>query len=147
LFSSKYDVYNHVNFSQLPEIYHRYNFGFYGTKLADPMAEQLNSYLQRRAASGGRVKPLVIAVVTDGKPQDEHNLAETIVMATQQLRSPNEIRIVFLQVGTGGESQRKLAKLDYGLQSMGAKYDIVSVVPFRDVTRLGLARALVLAIQ
>ncbi len=145
LFSSHYDSYSNVNLAQLPSIYQRYSTGFYGTKLANPIGEQLALYFQRRASS--HAKPLVIAVVTDGKPQDEHNLADVIVDATQQMRNPNEVHIVILQVGTDGEGQRKLAKLDYGLMSRGAKYDIVSVVPFATVTKMGLTRALIYAIE
>lgn len=144
LFSSKYDVYRNVRMEQLPSIFDR-NHIWIGTKLAQPMAEQLNDYFRRRAQ--GRARPLLIVVVTDGKPKDEGDLAEVIIDATQHLQNPREVHITFLQVGTDDESQRKLWMLDNELVHRGAKFDIVSVMPFGQVTQLGLTRSMLRALQ
>lgn len=145
MFSSQFDVYRSVRMEMLPTVFSR-NHIWIGTKLAEPMAEQLGEYFQKRGMQK-QTKPLVIAVITDGKPQDENNLKDVIINATHQMRYPSEVQIVFLQVGTDDESYKKLSKLDNRLVSSGAKYDIVSVMPFNEVTHLGLARALVRAVQ
>ncbi len=44
-------------------------------------------------------KPLAIAIVSDGDPNDEDKVAEVIKEATWQMRSPDQISITFLQVG------------------------------------------------
>ena len=145
MFSSQYDVYRSVRMEMLPTVFSR-NHIWIGTKLAEPMAQQLGEYFQKRGMQR-QAKPLVVAVITDGKPQDESNLKDVIINATHQMRYPTEVQIVFLQVGTDDESYKKLSKLDNRLVSNGAKYDIVGVMPFNEVTRLGLARALVKAVQ
>lgn len=144
LFSSKYDVYRNVSMAQLPSIFNRDGI-WIGTKLAPPMAQTLDEFFQRRTT--GKARPLIIAVITDGKPNDDHNLADLICNATRHMQAPGEIHITFLQVGTDGESYRKLNRLDNGLVYQGARYDIVSVMPFSQVTQMGLTRALVSAVQ
>lgn len=145
MFSSQFDVYRNVRMDMLPTVFER-NHIFIGTRLASPVADQVNEYFQRRP-SNKPARPLVIAIVTDGKPQDEHDLADVIINTTHQMRNPNEVRIVFLQVGTDEESYKKLSKLDNRLMSHGARYDIVSVMQFQELTRLGLTRALIRVAQ
>jgi hypothetical protein len=144
LFSSKYDVYRNVTMEQMPSIFDR-NHIWIGTLLAPPMEEQLNEYFMRKARGGA--KPLLIAIVTDGKPKDEGLLADVIINATRRMQNPSELHITFLLVGTDDECQRKMRRLDNDLVSMGARFDIVSVMPFNQVTQLGLTRSLVTAIQ
>lgn len=146
VFSSQYDVYNNVRLQQLPQIIANSRNGiFIGTKLAAPMHDQLSQYFQRRAT--GRARPLIIAVITDGKPQDEHNLRDVIIQATQQMRHPNEIKIKFLQIGNDEEGTKKLNKLDMKLVHKGARFDIVNVESFGELANEGLPRALLRAIR
>lgn len=145
LFSSQYDVYRNVRLQHVPDIYATRSGIFVGTKLARPLAQQLDEYFQRRAS--GRARPLIVAVVTDGKPQDDEDLRDVIIDATHRMRNEKDVQIIFLQVGTDDEGQRKLRKLDYKLIKKGARYDIVSVMPFEMVTNLGLPRALITAVQ
>ncbi|MBY0357887.1 MAG: hypothetical protein K2W82_07785 [Candidatus Obscuribacterales bacterium] len=145
LFSSKYDVYHNVRLPQVPSIYQSRHGLYVGTKLAEPMSEQLNDYFRRRAS--GRAKPLIIAVVTDGKPQDDEDLCDLIIDATHHMRNRDDISITFLQVGTDDEGRKKLRKFDYKLVKKGARFDIVNVMPFETVTQMGLTRALVTAVQ
>lgn len=146
VFSSQYDVYNNVRLQQLPQIIAGARNGiFIGTKLAPPMHDQLSQYFQRRAT--GRARPLIIAVITDGKPQDEHDLRDVIIQATQQMRNPNEIKIKFLQIGNDDEGTKKLHKLDMKLVNKGARFDIVHVESFGELANEGLPRALLRAIR
>lgn len=144
LFSGKYNVFPNVTMSQLPYIYNRQGI-YVGTKLANPLAEQISQYFQRRAS--GRARPLAIAVVTDGKPQDDEDLRDLIIQTTHQMRDPKEISITFLQVGNSEEGQKKLYKLDQRLVQRGAKYDIINVKPFYELVQTGLPKALVNSIQ
>jgi len=144
LFSSKYDVHHHVMLEQIPYIYNRSGI-FIGTKLADPLQEQISMYFRRRAM--GEKRPLLVAIITDGKPQDDENLRDLLIQTTYQMRDPNEVKIVFLQVGTSDDGTEKLVKLDQKLQRKGAKFDIVSVKPFYQLLQGGLTRTLVDTIQ
>jgi Mg-chelatase subunit ChlD len=139
LFSSKYDVFHRVAFNQLPAIYNRTGI-YIGTKLAEPMAEQISMYFRRRQM--GEKRSLLVAVITDGKPQDDENLRDLLIQTTYQMRDPEEVKVVFLQVGTSDEGSEKLFKLDRKLQAKGAKYDIVTVKPFYEIANVGLTRAL-----
>jgi hypothetical protein len=140
LFSGKYDVYHRVMLNQLPYIYNRSGI-YIGTKLADPMGEQISMYFKRRQM--GEKRPLLVAVITDGKPQDDEDLRDLLIQTTYQMRDPREVKIVFLQVGTSDDGSQKLFKLDRKLQSKGARFDIVSVKPFYEISNVGLTRALV----
>ncbi|MBX9568900.1 MAG: hypothetical protein K2X77_08390 [Candidatus Obscuribacterales bacterium] len=144
LFSNEYDVFRGVRLPQIPEIYDRSGI-YIGTRLAQPLQEQLSQYFQRRAS--GNAKPLMIAVVTDGKPQDDEDLCDVIINATHHIANPNDLHITFLQIGTDDEGQKKLNKLDYKLVRKGARFDIVSVMPYNMVTQLGLARSIVQAME
>ena len=146
VFSSQYDVYQNVRLQQMPSIIANARNGlFIGTKLAPPMRDQLTQYFQRRAT--GKARPLIIAVITDGKPQDEHDLRDVIIQATQMMKNPNEIKIKFLQIGNDEEGEKKLNKLDTRLVSKGARFDIVGVEPFNVLAQEGLPRALLRAIK
>lgn len=140
MFSSKYDIYHNVSLRQIPQIYNR-NGIFIGTRIADPLAMVFSQYFRRKAS--GDAKPLLVAIITDGKPQDDENLRDLLISTTQYMKDPREIQVRFLQVGTDDEGEHKLYKLDNRLMNKGAKYDIVSVMPFRELAQLGLARALV----
>lgn len=144
LFSSQYDVYHNVLLSQMPGIFASHRT-YVGTRLAEPMAEQLAEYFWRRAR--GNARPLAISVITDGNPQDEHNLRDVIIEATYRMRDPGEISIVFLQIGTDDDGRKKLRMFDRKLVRKGARYDIVRVIPFYEVSNLGLTRALVNSIK
>lgn len=140
MFSNEFDVYHNISLQQIPHIYNR-NGIFIGTKLARPLEEQLQAYFRQHLL--GRKRPLLVAVITDGKPQDMENLVEVIVNATRQMTDPKQVHITFLQVGCDRKGVRYLAELDSGLVAQGARYDIVDVVPFSKLSQIGLARTLV----
>lgn len=144
LFSSQYDVFPRVSLMQLPRIYDRSGI-FIGTRLATPLGEQISQFFARRAM--GSKRPLLIAVITDGKPQDDENLRDLLIQTTYQMRDPAEIRIVFLQIGNDDDGSKKLYKLDRKLMRKGARHDIVTVKPFPEVLNLGLSRALVATLE
>lgn len=144
MFSNEFDVYHNISLQQIPQIYNR-NGIFIGTKLARPLEEQLQGHF--RMSLLGRKRPLLVAVITDGKPQDMEELVEVIVNATRQMKNPRDVHITFLQVGCDRKGIRKLAELDSGLVPQGAKYDIVDVVPFAHLSQAGLARTLVETIR
>ena len=95
----------------------------------------------------GHVKPLAIAIVTDGMPTNPMSLKRLIIETTHNMLNPHEIRITFLQIGTEREGFEQLNELDNYLVSEGARFDIVATKPFPEVVRAGLARSLVDAIE
>lgn len=144
LFSSRPRLYNNVTAAQLGEIFAANHPGG-GTDTTAALRCVLDDYFMRREAAG-QVKPLAIAVITDGMPNNPHSLKECIIKATTHLRRQDELAITFLQVGTEREGIALVSDLD-NLVGQGAKYDIVDTKTFPNLLRTGLARALVDAVM
>ncbi len=140
IFSSKYDLFNNVTMAQIPSIYARQGL-FIGTKMVPPLEEQLELYFGRR--SRGQARPLLVAVISDGHAADDKKLCRLLVDTTHRLRDPDEVSIVFLQIGYDDDGDKLLETLDNKLMKRGARFDIVSVTRYFEVIRVGLARALV----
>ncbi|MCC7529172.1 MAG: hypothetical protein IT342_11645 [Candidatus Melainabacteria bacterium] len=143
-FSSSDSVYHNVRSDMIPNLFAR-NSPYGGTNLVGALKHQLDDYF--RAQSTGNTEPLVLAVVTDGDPDSPRALKELIVEATHRMTSPDQISITFLQVGSDSKGGNLLDQLDHGLTMNGAGYDIVRVIPFRQVLSRGLAKSLVMAVQ
>jgi Mg-chelatase subunit ChlD len=141
LFDGRYSIYPHVNAKQLKKIFSDNNPGG-STKLEGPLSATFSDYFQRMQ-SGGKTKPLVVGIITDGCPTHPEEVRETIASATHRMKNPDEITIVFFMVG---EHDRKgeefVYRASHDLQDDGARFNIVKSVSFIDLERSGLARAL-----
>jgi hypothetical protein len=146
LFSSHVRVFKNVDLRQIPQIF-AMNHPWGSTQTADALAVPIRDYFARKAASGGHVKPLAIAVITDGMPTNPQALRELIIETTRRMQNPHEISITFLQIGTEREGVHELQELDNYLVNEGARYDIVTTKLFPQVVQAGLARSLVDAIS
>jgi hypothetical protein len=142
LFSGHYKIFPHVDLQQVPAIFSMNRPGG-TTETAKAVASQVDDYFMRRDSSGGRVRPLAIAVITDGMPTNPGALRKLLIQTTMRMRNPHEISITFLQIGTERRGFELLEELDRGLVSEGARFDIVETKPFPQVVHEGLARALV----
>lgn len=143
-FSGNDSVYHNVRADMIPALF-RQNSPDGGTNLVGAMKHQLDDYF--RSVSMGNSQPLVIAVVTDGDPDNPRALKDLIINATQKMTSPDQISISFLQVGNDSKGGNLLEELDNELTAKGASYDVVTVSPFRQVMAHGLARSLVAAVH
>jgi len=146
LFSSNYKIFPNVDMSQIPQIFAQNHPGG-STNTAEALSTQIYDYFQRRQMANGHVKPLVIAIVTDGMPSNPASLRNLIIETTRNMSNPHEIRITFLQIGTERRGFEQLNELDNYLVSEGARFDIVETKPFPEVVRAGLARSLVDAVE
>lgn len=88
-------------------------------------------------------RPSVIAVLHDGVVNQSKELESILVQASETVSDPKKLSIVFLQVGQDKKGGDLLNHLDTGLQSAGAKFDIVRTIPFSTLRELGLKEALV----
>ena len=141
-FATTYTVHQNCTVSMIEDIFNTES-PHGGTDLIDPLIEQLAAYIGHPSPSR---RPIVIAIITDGKPNKEDEIADAIITATHQMHKPSEISIVLLQVGNAFNGKRFLDNIDNHLVEKGAKYDIVSVRNFRDMLRIGLAQNLANAI-
>lgn len=141
LFSGDCEVFNNVNASTIETIFSNYTpKGATNTTAA--LKSQLDQYFERRGRLGPDTKPLLIAVITDGCPDEPFKLRRAIIDATLHMTKTDEISITFLQVGDDSGGSRLLKELDSSLVAQKAKFDIVDVTPFAEMRRIGLAHAL-----
>lgn len=146
-FAAKYYVFENSSPSGIAELFSNKFFRI-GTRLAEPLDNRLNSFFSRR---GPGSKPLLIAVITDGLPhpkEEPQMVINTLIQATHQMKSPNEVTIVFFQIGADDLKGRAfLSYLDTSLVSQGARFDMVRTIPFNHLMQVGLAQSLVESIQ
>lgn len=140
LFDSKYTVHDHLRAAQVINLFRQHEPGG-RTNLAPALNSQLASY-KARCWGGLKSKPLLVAVLTDGYAKDAEEVRGTIINATTQLRSPDEIKLLFVNVGMQQKGSELLQDLDHSLVSKGAKFDIVQTTTFTKIAQHGLARTL-----
>lgn len=75
-------------------------------------------------------KKTLLAVVTDGEPDDKEAVAKSIVNAAGKLADATQIRVIFLQVGDDAAASHYLDDLDNHLSA--AKFDIVNAITFQE---------------
>jgi hypothetical protein len=142
LFDNRFRVYPNVNVEQLAKIF-RQNQPQGGTLLTGPLASTFNDYFRRKDISGNKVKPLLVGIITDGCPNDPEGVVDAVVSATHTMRNPSEITVIFFLIG--GHDRRGeefVFDISHDLTSQGASFNVVKGVPFSDLERTGLARAL-----
>jgi hypothetical protein len=107
------------------------------TDLATPLDAVLNNYL-----SHSQVNPLLVVVLTDGMPARPDFVEKSIIDATRRMTSPEQIKIVFFEIGNDPEGRALLRLLDAGLTAEGARYDVVDANGFDQLRQVGLKAAL-----
>lgn len=111
------------------------------------LAEELNQYMARKRQNPEGTRPLTVVILTDGLPDDRANLPSVLIQAANQMASPADIKVLFIQVGQSDKGGDFLAGLDDNLVSKGARYDIVDHRSFDEVVRTGVGQAVLEAIK
>ena len=142
LFSWNTKIFPHVDLREIPRIFAE-NHPEGMTNEGNAVAAVLDDYFQRRAAAHDRVAPLLVAIITDGRPTSEAAVRNPIIEATHKLRSPDEVKFIFLLIGRDQKGLEFIQEMDRGLVFQGARFDIVTSKTFPDLVRTGLASALV----
>jgi hypothetical protein len=143
-----------VLFAKTFAIYHNADLGSIETMFADnrpagstdaaaALGTQIEAYFTKKSNMGERIKPLLIAIISDGCPNNPKSFCDVIVKATQRMNQPGEIAITFLQVGNDRRATNLLSQLNNGLIDQNAKFNIVKIVPFPELNKIGLPQALV----
>lgn len=144
MFSNNYNSYSDVDGGKVETLFNEVEPSG-GTHVSKVLAHHFDEYFARRDANGGHTKPLLLAMITDGAPEDTYRTKEEIIRATKQMKSSDEILVAILQVGNDRRAPKILASLDEGLVGQGAqnaKYDIVEVKTFAEIKKQGLAKIL-----
>lgn len=117
-----------------------------GTVLAPPLKHVFAEYLKQKKAGTTKPNGALLLVVTDGCPQDEEDVAYSIIEFTKKLESREEFGISFIQVGKDGHAASYLKRLDTHLSAEGSKFDIVNTKTMDELETVGLTEALVAAL-
>ena len=141
MFSNNYDAYANVDGEKVEALFNEVEPSG-GTNLSRVLSHHLNEYFAHRDANDANAKPLLLAMITDGAPEDGMKTKEAIIRATKNMKRSDEILIAILQVGNDRRAPKFLADLDEGLVNQSAKYDIVEVKSFAEIKKQGLARTL-----
>lgn len=103
-----------------------------GTPTGKMLSDHLDRYFAAKTA-GSNPKPILIAVITDGQPDNKSEVAKVIKDATHKMESDGEVGISFIQIGDDGDATTFLNKLDDDLKGEGAKFDIVDTKKLDEV--------------
>ena len=145
-FAGTYSVYENALPQTIAQIFKTGKLQLY-TRPAEPLNDRISKYLAARKPG---CKPLLIAIITDGAPTPPpaaENTIKAIVSATQNMTYPGEITIVIFRIGNQSDGLVFLRGLPQALQAQGARYNIVRIVDFNRLIQIGLAEALVEAIE
>jgi Mg-chelatase subunit ChlD len=147
LFSGNFVVFPHVTVDQIPNIFKQASPQG-GTNLTEPLRATINDFFARQTATRGNVKPLAIAVITDGLPNSEANVCKVLVDTTKVMRDPRDIKITFFLIGNSAyNGQAFVSELEKNLPKYGAKFNFVRSVSFWNLMKVGLSRALADALE
>jgi uncharacterized protein YegL len=140
-FSGAYTIYDNVDPPGVNMIFAE-NHPSGPTVAAHALKDQLDSYLSRRAVSSQRLKPLLIAVITDGCPNDPAEFKYEIASATKKMQDAGEIAITILQVGHDNRAAKLLTDFQERRYGSKMKFDIVHCLSFDQLEKTGLVPAL-----
>lgn len=146
IFSTFAKPYSNVEISQIPMIFSINRPGGM-TNESNALHMVLADYFNRRKASHGKVRPMLIAVVTDGLPTNASGLKQELLDATKEMKRPDEIKVTFLQIGGDPQGIGFTAALEQTLMQEKAKFDIVTGQTFPQLLQTGLAKALVYSLS
>jgi hypothetical protein len=142
LFSTSSHVFTKVSVNDIPRIFTSYSPGGF-TNEAGAVDRVFTDYFHRREGAHGKIKPLLIAVITDGLPTDPQGLRDVIIDATRNVKA-GDIKMTFLQVGSDPKGIYFVKEMDQQLVSEGAAFDMVSSKTFPELLGSGgLTKALV----
>jgi hypothetical protein len=145
-FNTTFDLHEGCSLDEVERIY-RDTTPEGNTDLKDPLVQRLDAAY---AIWHTGKKRTLIVVIHDGLPNvptDTHEVDRAIIEYTKRMRDPNEVLVTFLQVGDTFDGRDFCRRLDTGLVSQGAKYDIVDTVTFDKLKSEGLTNALIEAVK
>ncbi len=143
-FGGTVELFEGVTPAKVDEIYAKDPQGGTPLHLAIRQARTLH---ESRRAKGGDKKGTILAVVTDGVPDDQAAVEKEIIALSNSLTTDDDFGITFLQVGNDVEATKYLKGLDDSLQGKGAKFDIVDTKTFDELNGLSLTDALIAALS
>jgi len=139
VFSDGFTIYKGVHLKQIPMVFAN-NRPSGGTRMAEPLNAAFADYFHRKALDP-HVKPLVVAIITDGMPNYPEQVDATIAYATNHMQNSSELALTMLQIGPS--CMGYAMHLANDTQRFGARFNIVHTKTFLQLEKAGLARSLI----
>ncbi|PWT98081.1 MAG: hypothetical protein C5B53_07185 [Candidatus Melainabacteria bacterium] len=133
-FNHEYYRFDRVRPQDIPVLFSQYQPSG-GTILGQPLSEQFDDYFRVRA------KPLIIAIVTDGMPNDPFAVAEALDEATCRLRYAGEVTVTFLLISDQVDEESLRTKLQERMGGSVKNGGMVDVIPFDTLVTKGVKQA------
>lgn len=145
LFASTFTRYDNVKPDKVRDIFAEHN-PMGRTDLTSVLNHALADWKQRKSLKQLKSGDTIL-VITDGIPDDEESVASAIKGITKTMDGEEELAISFLQIGQDSHAAAYLRRLDDGLQSEGAKFDIVDTKTFSDLEKMSMTEVLLAALD
>jgi len=143
-FDSSFQRFDNVTATKVDEVFTGSPNG--STALHLVLKDQLDNFFARKAAGQLKANGETIVIITDGEPDDKLAVQNLIVEASKKLDKDEELAILFAQIGDDAGATAYLKKLDDGLETFGAKFDIVDTKTFDQIGTTDLVQVLLDAI-
>jgi hypothetical protein len=146
-FNHGFDIYENATPHNIIDVFNDHGFKL-GTYLYEPLANRFDEFFKN---TDPKRKPLLLVVITDGEPwpnpQPEMVKAE-LVNASQRMTNPDELIVVFLQIGDNDKHGRDyLVDLGGNLMGQGGKFQYIHTRTFDELKQTGLANAIVSTVE
>jgi uncharacterized protein with von Willebrand factor type A (vWA) domain len=120
-----------------------------GTSIVRVVSKAIELYNQRFHSTD---KKELVVIITDGEDGEGHEgikkIAKLIIDQTQKMENDSDLTLLFIQIGDDENATQWLKVLDDSLKGAGAKYDIIDVKTFEDLSAFdSFADALRFAIE
>ncbi|MBX9689370.1 MAG: VWA domain-containing protein, partial [Candidatus Obscuribacterales bacterium] len=110
------------------------------TMLDQALGLEIDHFLFDRAMRNSS-KPLLMAVITDGAPNDPQKVVDEIIHVSRKIKK-DEVKIVFFVIGDDPMSQAFLDYVHKCNREAALEFDIVSSRSFAEIRDMGLAKSL-----
>lgn len=111
------------------------------TDTTSAMKAELADFMQKRT-QGEHQKPLMLVVLSDCCPDNKSSVKETLQKLSDSTK-PNEVCVLFLQIGNDRNGEHFIAQLNREVQSGRIRSDVVRTISFTDLLQNGVGQVLI----
>ena len=142
-FAWRYDVVENATPDTIQRLFSHDSLGP-GTRLAGPLKNRLENFF---AHQGEDKRPMLLAVITDGVPVPPPQplmVRHVLMQAAKRIDTPGQVIVVFFQIGKIDLFGKLfLHQLEKDIRRRDKEHPLVQYVSFKELERIGLAKALV----
>jgi len=143
MFDDKFEVFRNVHDPQkIQQLFHQHRPRG-GTKMGPVLRQAFQEADQAHRTSG---RGTTILVITDGEPDNKHDVEQAIINASNRLQRDEDLSLSFIQIGNDPAATRFLKHLDDELVRK-CKFDIVDTLKSSAMEGMSFAQFIELSIR